>query len=812
MPHTRSTHAEHAKNKHTCERYTTNTMYDHKDIEKRHRERWETDKTYKTSEDSDKEKCYSLVMFPYPSGDGLHIGHARIYIGADIHARMRRMQGYRVLHPMGWDAFGLPAEGYALKQGKHPQETTAQNIANFKEQCKLLGLSYDWDKEINTTDPNYYKWTQWIFLQLYKKNLAYESHAPVNWCPTCKTGLANEDLSNGKCERCDSPVERKPLRQWVLRITEYADRLLSDLEDLDGWSDAVKEVQRNWIGRREGFLIPFHIPSAATSIEVFTTRPDTLFGCSFLALSPESHLIDTLLPHCTNQKEIEEYRRESYVAKEDEQVGSGIKIEGISAIHPITKDAVPIYVARYVVGGYGTGAVFAAPAHDERDFAFAKKHNLPITRVISGDEDLPAMETPPTATLINSSTYDGTSSEEAKEILTEAAGGRKETAYRLQDWVFSRQRYWGEPIPLIHCKKCGVVPVPEEDLPITLPECTSYEPTGTGESPLAAIEEWVSVTCPQCGGTAKRETNTMPQWAGSSWYHLRYIDPANTNTLVDKEKEKQWMPVDMYTGGMEHAARHLIYARFWHKVLFDIGAVSTKEPYSTLKTVGIVQAEGGGKMSKRSGNVVDPLAVAEHVGVDAVRVYLAHIAPFAQTVAWNKSGVAGPRRFLERVYAMQKAVKEVKANEEITQLQHQTILAVTKDIEAYRFNTAVSSLMIFTNALRDQETVPQTAYSVLIRLLAPFAPHLADEIWQQMGNKTSVHLEPFPKADTSLAQSETTTIAVQVQGKTRGTVTVPHGSSQEAVLEAIQKDARLHDYTTDRTVKAFIENKIISFV
>ena len=751
-------------------------------------------------------------MFPYPSGDGLHIGHARIYIGADIFARMRRMQGYRVLHPMGWDAFGLPAEGYALKQGKHPQETTKQNVANFKNQCKMLGLSYDWDKEINTTDPQYYKWTQWIFLQMHKKNLTYESHTPVNWCPTCKTGLANEDLSNGRCERCDSIVERKPLRQWVLRITKYADRLLDDLENLDGWSDAVKEVQRNWIGQRDGFLIPFQIPSAATSIEVFTTRPETLFGCSFLAISPESRHIETLLPYCTNSTEVEEYRRESYLAKEDERVGSGTPLKGVSAIHPITGNTVPVYIAKYVVSGYATGAIFGAPAHDERDFAFAKKHNLPITRVISGDEQLPATEAPPTATLINSDTYSGTQHEEAKEILTEAAGGRKKTVYRLQDWVFSRQRYWGEPIPLIHCKKCGVVPVPEDDLPVTLPECTSYEPTGTGESPLAALEEWVSVKCPQCSGMGKRETNTMPQWAGSSWYHLRYIDPSNTEKLADKGKEKQWMPVDMYTGGMEHAARHLIYARFWHKVLYDIGVVSTPEPYTTLKTVGIVQAEGGGKMSKRAGNVINPLTIAEYIGVDALRVYLAHIAPFHQTVAWNRSGVAGPRRFLERVYAMQAVVKDIDAEESITRLQHQTILAVTTDIEAYKFNTAISSLMVFSNALREKKVVPQTAYKVLIQLLAPFAPYLTDEIWHALGNKNSVHSEPFPKADIALTENEVVAVAVQVNGKTRGTVTVPQDSSQEAVLQTIQKDTRLHDYTKNLTVKVFVKDKIISFI
>ena len=787
-------------------------MYEHKDIEERWREQWERDGVYRTSEDVGQEKCYSLVMFPYPSGDGLHIGHARVYIGADIYARMRRMQGYRVLHPMGWDAFGLPAEGYALKQGKHPRETTEQNVVNFKRQCQLLGLSYDWEREINTTDPAYYRWTQWIFLQLYKKGLAYESREPVNWCPSCKTGLANEDLSGGLCERCGSAVERKPLRQWMLRITEYADRLVDDLETLDGWSESVKEVQRHWIGRQEGFVLPFLVPSAGVSIEVFTTRPDTLFGCSFIALSPESPYIDSLLSHCTNREVVEEYRQESYTAKADEHTGSGVLLEGVSATHPITGNTVPVFIARYVLGGYGTGAVFGSPAHDERDSVFAHTHGLPIVRVISGDDDLPSVEASSDAVLIGSGKYDGMSPEEAKAPIAEAAGGQQKVVYRLQDWVFSRQRYWGEPIPLIHCDGCGVVPVPEEDLPVELPDVDSYQPTGTGESPLAAIEAWVSVPCPKCGGAGRRETNTMPQWAGSSWYHLRYIDPTNTSAFVDAEKERQWMPVDMYTGGMEHAARHLIYARFWHKVLLDIGAVSTPEPYAALRTVGIVQAEGGGKMSKRLGNVVDPLAVAEHVGVDAIRLYLAHIAPFAQTVAWDSKGIAGPRRFLERVYAMRERLADGAAEGDLLRLQHQTVLSVADDIAGYRFNTAVSSLMIFANALREADAVPREAYGVLVRLLAPFAPYLTDELWSALGNDTSVHIAPFPEADATMAQAETVAIAVQVQGKTRGTVTVPLGSAQEAVLAAVREDERLRAYTDDLEVKVFVADKIISFV
>ena len=797
-------------------------MYAHEDIERRWRDRWDADGVYRTDEDVTKEKCYSLVMFPYPSGDGLHVGHARIYVGADIYARMKRMQGYRVLHPMGWDAFGLPAEGYALKQKKHPRATTEQNVATFKRQCRMLGLSYDWEREINTTDPSFYTWTQWIFLQLYKRNLVFESHAPVYWCPSCKTGLANEDLDGGKCERCSSAVERKPLRQWVLRITEYADRLLEDLDQLEGWPEYVKEVQRNWIGKREGYTIPFSVSMPdgdAVSVAVFTTRPDTLFGCSFLAVSPESAVVDTLLSHCANADAVDEYRRASYVAQADEgkKEQDGVLFEGVTAVHPVTGDAVPIYIADYVLGGYGTGVVFGSPAHDERDFAFAERYGLPIVQVVSGGEgdggDLPLVEESSDAVLMNSGEYDGLSCDAAKEKLTAAAGGTKGTVYRLQDWVFSRQRYWGEPIPLIHCEECGVVPVPEADLPVELPDVASYEPTGTGESPLAAIEEWVSVACPACGGAGRRETNTMPQWAGSCWYHLRYIDPSNEGALVAVDKEKQWMPVDMYTGGMEHATRHLIYARFWHKVLYDAGAVSTSEPYAVLRTVGIVQAEGGGKMSKRSGNVVSPSDVAEHIGADAVRVYLAHMAPFSQTVAWNSKAIAGSRRFLERVYALRERVGDAAAGEDLTRLQHQTVLSVAEDVEGYRFNTAVSSLMIFTNALADEKVVPRDAYAVLLRLLAPFAPFLADELWSEIGGEgVSVHAAPFPEADAALAREDMVCVAVQVQGKMRGTVEVPYDSDEKAVVAAIGEDERLRAYAQGCSVKVFVKNKVISFV
>ena len=788
-------------------------MYDHNSIEEKWQKQWLRDGTNRTDDDLKKKKCYALVMFPYPSGDGLHVGHARVYIAADIYARMKRMLGYRVLHPMGWDAFGLPAEEYAIKNKRHPKHTTAENIATFKEQCVQLGLSYDWDREINTTDPAFYTWTQWIFLRLFKRGLAYESRMPVNWCPACKTGLANEDLEGGRCERCGTAVERKPIRQWVLRITEYADRLLDDLSLLDSWPTSVKEIQRNWIGRQSGYMIPFTIKPAGTQVTIFTTRPDTLYGCSFIALSPESTYIDELLVHCKNADEVDAYRTQSYVtqARETEKEQTGVCMQGLYVEHPITRERVPIFVADFVLGGYGSGAVFGSPAHDVRDHAFAKRYDLPIVQVIAGDGDLPLVDTDPTAPLIHSGEHDGMASEEAKQVLTDRAGGKVVTVYRLQDWVFSRQRYWGEPIPLIHCKTCKVVPVPEADLPVVLPDVESYTPTGTGESPLAAIDEWVNVPCPQCSAPAKRETNTMPQWAGSSWYHLRYIDPQATDAPVGKEQEQEWMPVDVYTGGMEHAARHLIYARFWHKVLYDDGIVSTPEPYHALQTVGLVQAEGGGKMSKRSGNVINPITVSKKIGADALRIYLAHSAPFSQTVAWNSRAIAGPRRFLERVYALRSRLGTLSPDRDLEQVQHATIRAVIGDVEGYRFNTAVSSLMVFANALSDCDPVPKDSYTILIQLLAPFAPHLTEEIWEELGHTASVHKSTMPEADMTLALRDEVPVAVQVRGKTRGVVQVSRGSDQEAVMQKISGDSRLANYVDGRTVRAFVVDKIISF-
>ena len=787
-------------------------MYDHTGLEKRWRATWQRDSVYLTDESSEP-TCYALVMFPYPSGDGLHVGHARVYIGADIYARLRRMQGVSVLHPMGWDAFGLPAEEYALKNGVHPRDSTAQNIAVFKEQCQRLGLSYDWEREISTTDPDFYKWTQWIFLQLFKRGLAYESHVPVNWCPSCKTGLANEDLEGGACERCGSAVERKPIRQWMLRITKYAEQLLTDLDSLTQWPEAVKEAQRNWIGRSEGWRIPFTIQGH--SISVFSTRPDTLFGCSFIALSPENPLVDTLLSSITNVEEVNAYRQAAHAARphEAERAISGVRLAGVSALHPLTKKELPVFVADYVLGGYGTGAVFGAPAHDERDFAFATQYALPIVQVIAGSDPLPLVVTDPTAPLIHSGAYDGTPSEQAKALLSQAAGGEQSISYRLQDWVFSRQRYWGEPIPLIHCEHCGVVPVPEEDLPVVLPEVASYQPTGTGESPLAAIDSWVNVACPNCGGAGRRETNTMPQWAGSSWYHLRFLDPHCSSAPASRERIGRWMPVDCYTGGMEHATRHLIYARFWHKVLVEEGVVACSEPYAALRTVGIVQAEGGGKMSKRTGNVINPLEVAGHIGADALRVYLAHIAPFSQTVAWDSRAVAGPRRFLERVYALRERVVARPPSSEIVQAHHQALCSIPKDIAQYRFNTAVSALMVFSKQLGELSEVPRESYIVLLQLLAPFAPFLTEELWDFLGEKGSVHLSRLPEGDPVLAQTASVQVAVQVLGKVRGTVEVPRGSSQEEVLEAIKaQNTHLFSRIQGLSLRTFIADRIVSFV
>ncbi len=936
--------------------------YDHRTIEKRWQARWKKSGIYTTKERYGKPKCYVLDMFPYPSGEGLHVGHPKGYIATDIYSRFKRMQGYSVLHPMGFDAFGLPAENYALKTKTHPEVAVKTNVKRFKKQLELIGLDYDWSREITTTDPEYYQWTQWIFLQMYKDGLAYESHEPINWCPSCKTGLANEDVEDGKCERCGTVVEKKPMRQWVLKITEYADKLLSGLNDLD-WPESIKELQRNWIGKSEGSELDFKIAETNESIKVFTTRADTLFGATYVVLAPEHSLVDTLKNHITNWAEIERYREESGKKADIERTAegkekTGVELKGIKAVNPANQEELPIFIADYVLSGYGTGAIMAVPAHDERDFAFAKKFNLPVREVIlpvegtphegaefrktisaivqrksdkkflalawkkfgwisvpiggiEGDEspevtaerevleetgytakavsllggqieshffaenkniwrsrlDQPVFleveseerkevsheETEKhTATwitgeellkkithkynafglerflrgnmvftgvgkVINSSQFTGLTNEEAKKKITDFVGGKFVTRYKLRDWVFSRQRYWGEPIPLIHCPNCGVVPVPEKELPVKLPKVAHYEPTGTGESPLAGIEKWVRVKCPTCKGEGRRETNTMPQWAGSSWYWLRYMDPKNKKRFVDAKKETYWSPVDFYVGGAEHATRHLIYARFWHKFLFDKGYVSKPEPFAKLQHVGLIMGEDGRKMSKRWGNIVNPDEVIERFGADALRVYEMFMGPFDQAIAWNTDNLVGAKRFLERVWGLRDVVnheKDFKDGHEVITLLHQTIRKVTDDITAFKFNTAISQLMILTGAFERASSVSHASYGTFVSLLSVFAPHLAEELWAYLGNKKSVHASTWPLYDKELVERAEITIAVQVNGKVRGSIQVSRETEEGEALEKAMALPEIVKWTEGKTPRkvVYVKAKILNLV
>lgn len=986
-------------------------QYDHKKIEEKWQKKWEEEGIYQMDETSDKPassagrpKAYILDMFPYPSGAGLHVGHPKGYIGTDIYSRFKRMNNYFVLHPMGWDAFGLPAEEYAIKNKMHPATATQKNIARYKEQLKMIGLSYDWSREIDTTDPDYYRWTQWAFLQMFKRGLAYLSHEPINWCPSCKTGLANEDLEDGKCERCGSPVEQKPIRQWVLKIREYADRMLEDLEELD-WPESVKESQRNWIGRSEGAQISFpldkkfhfvllhgyksspkgaffewlreelearghtvDVPTlpnardpdvleqvetvlkettfdentivlghslgsvvAAKAIEergvkihklvtvagfvlkdgterfqkyiksdhfscdyeevrknigsaivlqdtedrlvsdemaenlsrvleaklvkrkarkphfrkkeepevlqnllekidVFTTRPDTLFGATYMVLAPEHKLIESLKSDITNWKEVKKYRDEAIRKTPIDRTAegkekTGVKLEGVNAINPANGETIPIFIADYVLAHYGTGAIMAVPAHDERDFAFAKKYSLPAKEVVSRfakstrtgeyDSDEFALPYSELGFLVNSTDrFNGMDSEEAKGRITEYAGGEMKTTYRLQNWVFSRQRYWGEPIPLIHCEKCGVVPVPESELPVKLPDVEHYEPTGTAESPLAGIEAWVSTTCPTCGGEGRRETNTMPQWAGSCWYYLRFMDPENNEKLVDPVKEKYWAPVDLYVGGVEHATRHLIYARFWHKFLYDIGVVSTKEPFRRLQNQGLIVAQDGRKMSKRYGNVINPDDIVERVGADTLRVYEMFMGPFDQSISWSTDHMVGSRRFLERVWRLREKVDEKNTGNDLETNLHKTIKKVTDDIESLAFNTAISQMMIFVNEMEKKEKISKKKWKVFLKLLAPFAPHITEELWREAGEKRSIHLPPWPKYDAKKAEVNEREIAVQVNGKVRGVVCLSVSATEEEAIEKALESSEVARYIAKEEITKIVyrPGKILSLV
>ncbi len=933
-------------------------LYDHKSIESKWQRQWEEKGVYKTEDFSSKPKQYILDMFPYPSGEGLHVGHPRGYIATDVFSRKKRMEGFNVLHPMGWDAFGLPAENFAIKNKVHPSIAVNQNVARFKEQLSIIGLDYDWSREINTTDPEFYKWTQWVFLQLYKKGLAYESNEPVNWCPTDKTVLANEDVEpDGTCERCGTKVEKKPLRQWVLKITDYADRMLADLDKLPKWPEGVKEAQRNWIGKNEGSEIDFPIEGQPQHpIKVFTTRADTLFGVTFIGVSaglakkwlemgwkPTEDVKDYI------SKTIEEDTARDF--KEKEKTGI---YAGFDAINPANKEKVPVWITNYVMNDVGTGAIMGVPAHDERDFEFAQKYNLPIRNVIArpatefplhevsrrdgtvsivennrgeilvlqnsaniehylfpqggiengenpiecaireireesgfndivfvselgcdenffemrdnttrhritysyhfklqsdsnSGQDLDEEESefivhwmePKVALqkinvrnhkvflerylgikstcflesgiLVNSERFNGFTSEEAKQKITEFVGGKIKSTYRIKDWVFSRQRYWGEPIPVVHCDKCGVVGVPESELPVVLPNVESYEPTGTGESPLANIEEWVNTTCPKCGGHAKRETNTMPQWAGSSWYYLRYVDPENKKALIDPKKEKDWLPVDVYVGG-DHATRHLIYARFWHKFLFDVGIVSTEEPFPRLEFLGFILAEDGRKMSKRWGNIINPDDVVKQFGADAFRLYEMFIGPFESTVPWSTNGLVGTYRFIEKVWVLSQKLSPQTKTENLS-LLHKTIKKVSEDIENFKFNTAVSSLMIFVNEV-SKEGISQEDCKTFLKLLAPFAPHITEELWYELGETESIHLAPWPKYDESKVVESEITIGVQINGKVRTEITLTKDMEKNEIEKLVMELPKVKDYTEGKTIEkiVIVPNRIINIV
>ena len=794
-------------------------LYDHKNNDIKWQKKWGEDNLYQTPVMPGDKKVYVLDMFPYPSGEGLHVGHPKGYIATDIYSRFKRMNGFDVLHPMGWDAFGLPAEQYALKNKVHPKDAVEKNVARYKDQLCKLGIDYDWKREINTTDPAFYKWTQWVFTKLYEKGLAYESNEPINWCPSCKTGLANEDLEGDICERCDTPIEKKPIRQWVLKITDYADRLIKDLDELK-WPEGVKTAQKNWIGRSEGAEFDFELVDGPTkSVRIFTTRADTLFGATFIAISAElasSWLISDFSMSDEVKKYVvhtlEDQRKENDYSIIPEKTGI---FTGIYAINPATKEKIPVWIANYVLGGVGTGAIMAVPAHDDRDFDFATKYNLPIIEVVIS-KNLPSVEY---GVVTNSGIYDGLTTEEAKLKIIQDFGGKKVVKYKIQDWVFARQRYWGEPFPVVRDENGKVYMVDESELPVLLPEVESYEPTGTGESPLAAITDWVNVkgyvtekgTFKQSpdGKIFKRETNTMPQWAGSSWYYLRFLDPHNDTALIDPVIEKAWGAVDVYVGG-DHATRHLIYARFWHKFLYDIGVVSTNEPFARLEFLGFILAEDGRKMSKRWGNVINPDDVILEYGADTLRVYEMFMAPFEQTAAWSTSSIKGSDKFLDRMYALHSKVGTTSA---VTTELHKTIKKVTLDIENFKFNTAISQMMILVNAM-EEGSFTQEDYRVFLQVLAPFAPHLVEEVWNLLGNSTSVHSSIWPSYNEKYLLTEEVTIAVQIAGKMRGTIEIARDSEDSAVLDMVKTTEMYKKYVGENEPKKviFVKNKLVNIV
>ena len=771
-------------------------MYNHHTVEKKWQKIWEEEKAFKVSEDYSKPKFYALVEFPYPSGQGLHVGHPRPYSALDIVSRKRRMQGYNVLFPMGWDAFGLPTENYAIKNHIHPKIVTKNNVARFKGQLQSLGYSFDWDREINTTDPDYYKWTQWIFLKLFNAGLAYKKEMPINWCTSCKVGLANEEVVNGVCERCGAPVVRKVKSEWMLKITEYADKLIKDLDDVD-YIEKVKVSQKNWIGRSEGAEVDFRLKDKDEKLRVYTTRPDTLFGATYMVISPEHPLIDKYKDEITNWDEIQKYRemaarKSDFERTELAKDKTGVILGGLSAVNPVNGKEIPVWISDYVLMSYGTGAIMAVPAHDTRDWEFAKKFDLPMIQVVEGKEgpvdiNEAAFTDVATGKMINSDFLDGLEVTEAKEkmkdFLEEKGIGNRKVNYKLRDWVFSRQRYWGEPIPIVHCEKCGYVPLDESELPLLLPEVDSYMPTDNGESPLAAMTEWVNTTCPCCGGPAKRETDTMPQWAGSSWYFLRYTDPHNTEALASKEALKYWLPVDWYNGGMEHTTLHLLYSRFWHKFLYDQGIVPTKEPYQRRTSHGMILGENGEKMSKSRGNVVNPDDIVQAYGADTLRTYEMFIGAFDLSASWSEDGVKGCRRFLERVWKLQTIMTDEEGySSDMETKMHQTIKKVSLDFENLKYNTAIAAMMSLINDFYKKNAVTKGEYKTLLTLLNPVAPHITEELWEMIGGEGHVYQTAWPEYDEAKTVESTVEIAVQINGKTRATLSIGKDDAKEDVL------------------------------
>lgn len=799
--------------------------YNHKVVEGKWQKVWDDNKAFAATDDYSKPKYYALVEFPYPSGQGLHVGHPRPYTALDIVARKRRMQGYNVLYPMGWDAFGLPTENYAIKNKIHPKEVTKTNVARFKKQLHSLGYSFDWDREINTTDPEYYKWTQWIFLKLFKAGLAYKKEMPINWCTSCKVGLANEEVVNGVCERCGSEVVRKVKSEWMLKITDYADKLIEGLDGVD-YIERVKVSQKNWIGRSTGAEVDFSVKGKEDKLRIYTTRCDTLFGVTYMVVSPEHPILDKYKDEIGNWSDIEAYREQAAKKSDFERSElakdkTGVCIDGLTAINPVNGKEIPTYVSDYVLMSYGTGAIMAVPAHDDRDWEFAKKFGLPLIQVVAKDgEEVDINEAAftdvATGVLINSDFLNGLEVKDAKEkmikFLEEKGIGQAKTNYKLRDWVFSRQRYWGEPIPIVHCDKCGYVPIDESQLPLLLPEVDSYMPTDNGESPLAAMTDWVNTTCPCCGGPAKRETDTMPQWAGSSWYFLRYTDPHNTEALASKEALKYWLPVDWYNGGMEHTTLHLLYSRFWHKFLYDQGVVPTPEPYQKRTSHGMILGENGEKMSKSRGNVVNPDDIVDVYGADTLRTYEMFIGAFDLAASWSEDGVKGCRRFLDRVWKLQDSVTDEKGySKDMETKMHQVIKKVSNDFENLKYNTAIAAMMALLNDFYKKGSVTADEFKTLLILLNPVAPHITEELWSVKNYGGYVYQQTWPEFDETKTVESTVEIAVQINGKTKATLAIGKEDPKDEVI-AKAKEVIADKLTGNVIKEIYVPGRIVNIV